>query len=42
MNIEIEDVCPAKPKFEVGDVVTIPEASPDETAETQGCSQLTS
>nr|WP_300892883.1 hypothetical protein [uncultured Acetatifactor sp.] len=31
MNIEIEDVCPAKPKFEVGDVVTIPEASPDET-----------
>lgn len=31
MNIEIEDVCPAKPKFEVGDVVTIPEASPDKT-----------
>lgn len=29
MNIEIEDVCPAKPKFRVGDVVTIPEASPD-------------
>ena len=31
MNIEIEDVCPAKPKFEVGDVVTIPEASPGKT-----------
>lgn len=31
MNIEIEDVCLAKPKFRVGDVVTISEASPDKT-----------
>lgn len=31
MNIEIEYVCPAKPKFRVGDVVTIPEASPEIT-----------
>jgi len=31
MNMEIEDVCSNKPKFKVGDVVTIPEASPDKT-----------
>lgn len=31
MNMEIEAVCSNKPKFMVGDVVTIPEASPDKT-----------